>query len=91
MLETGSRSMQNVKADNRLDWDSTREAQEKTSYPAEDFFSSGLISSAGKVETDDSTTSLTNQENQAAIEQTLAQLEEEEAETEKLLSEGEMI
>lgn len=95
--ETGSRTMQNAEDDDRLDLDSTREAQEKTSYPAEDFFSSGSISSAGEVETDDLMPSGTNQEDNTVTEPTIAQLEaeiqlaEEAEETEKLLQEGEMI
>ena len=89
--ETGSRTMQNVKADDRLDLDSTREAQAKTPDETEDFFSSGSIPFADEVETDDSMPSVTNQEDKPPTEPTIAQLEAEIAETEKLLTEGEMI
>ena len=77
------RTTPTVKADDGLDLNSTREAQEETPPNAE--ASSGAIPSTSEVETYDSTTSLTNQEDKTAAEPTIAQLEAEDAETEKLL------
>ena len=89
--ETGSRTMQNVKADDRLDLDSTREAQAKTPDDTEDFFSSGSIPFADAVETNDSITSVTNQEDKTLTEPTLAEVEARLAEIDNLMAEGDMI
>ncbi len=88
--ETGSRTMQNVKADDRLDLDSTREAQTKTPDDTEDVLSYGSIPFADEVETDDSMPSVTNQDN-TVTEPTIAKLEALAAETGFLMTEGDMI
>lgn len=90
MSETGAalRPMPNVKSD---DLNPSREVQDERYAETEDSVSSDSIATAGEVKTDNSTALVINQEDKTTVEPTISELEAIDAETERLLIEGDMI